>query len=168
MNQHWNKCDSCGRFVAFADIETGKARRALITPDSFYSNEYFETLCPFHTQQRQSPAKRGHATAKQSSPMLSHGQAQRSDAEAKQPNSPQRQAMATRIRSRLRSAKEERIIAPISTGTAPLSKSRQGHRSESHGMASEQLGPVLQWLSNGTAPKRHAALSNGSHLQRIA
>ena len=38
------QCDSCGRFIAWDDFEKG-ARRVLITPDSDYSCEDYETFC---------------------------------------------------------------------------------------------------------------------------
>lgn len=44
------KCDECGRFIAYKDIEDGVAIHHPITPDSDYTNEYFETLCKLHTQ----------------------------------------------------------------------------------------------------------------------
>ncbi len=49
----WNQCDSCGRFIAYRDFDlwqtcvacgTGAVRR-LITPDSHFTNEEYETLC---------------------------------------------------------------------------------------------------------------------------
>jgi len=40
----WNKCNRCGRFIAYKDFENG-ATRFMLTPDSAYSVEDFETLC---------------------------------------------------------------------------------------------------------------------------
>lgn len=37
------KCDICGRFVSLADLISGKAERYLLTPDSDYSAEDYET-----------------------------------------------------------------------------------------------------------------------------
>lgn len=45
---HWNRCDVCCRFIALADFESGRARREMVTPDSDYSGEEYETLCPEH------------------------------------------------------------------------------------------------------------------------
>lgn len=45
----WNKCDVCGRFIPYSDIETGRASHRMITPDSDVSYESFETLCAEHT-----------------------------------------------------------------------------------------------------------------------
>lgn len=44
----WNKCDVCGRFISMRDLETGNAIRRLITPDSEYTKETYETLCAEH------------------------------------------------------------------------------------------------------------------------
>lgn len=40
----WNMCDECGRFIAFDDFDNG-AVRELLTPDSHFSREEYETLC---------------------------------------------------------------------------------------------------------------------------
>ena len=45
---HWNKCDVCGRFVSFVDLDSGNATRILVLPDSDYSTETYETLCQKH------------------------------------------------------------------------------------------------------------------------
>lgn len=47
----WNRCDVCGRFVSFIDLDSGDATRRLIFPDSDYSTETYETLCPRHNDQ---------------------------------------------------------------------------------------------------------------------
>lgn len=39
------KCDACGQFIPWKDFGNGLARRALVTPDSHYSYEEYETLC---------------------------------------------------------------------------------------------------------------------------
>ena len=44
MNKYWNKCDECGKFIAIDDF-LSKASRKLLTPDSFFSKETYETLC---------------------------------------------------------------------------------------------------------------------------
>ena len=47
MNAEVNpKCQVCGRFISFDDIESGKARHIMVTPDSHVSYEEWETLCP--------------------------------------------------------------------------------------------------------------------------
>lgn len=40
-----SKCDACGKFVSYADLVSGRASITLITPDSHYSCEEYETLC---------------------------------------------------------------------------------------------------------------------------
>lgn len=51
MNKHDSvrvlQCDVCGRFIAWRDLDPdeGEARRTLLTPDSDYSTETYETLC---------------------------------------------------------------------------------------------------------------------------
>lgn len=40
------RCDTCGKFIAYKDIESGKASHKMITPDSEFTPEEFETLCP--------------------------------------------------------------------------------------------------------------------------
>lgn len=42
------RCDVCGQFISLLDIECGKAQRHLISGDSDYSVEDFETLCAQH------------------------------------------------------------------------------------------------------------------------
>ena len=42
------RCDYCGRFVPYRDLEVGRATRRLITPDSAYSREEYETACREH------------------------------------------------------------------------------------------------------------------------
>jgi len=49
MSDKWNRCDVCGKFIAFDDF--GKdACRVLVTPDSEYTREEYETLCKNHNQ----------------------------------------------------------------------------------------------------------------------
>jgi len=43
--QHWNKCDDCGKFIAYLDFDSGKAERKLSTPSSHFTREEYETLC---------------------------------------------------------------------------------------------------------------------------
>jgi len=42
------RCDECGRFIAYADLESGAAVSRLVTPDSDRSREEYETLCVKH------------------------------------------------------------------------------------------------------------------------
>lgn len=41
----WSRCDACGKYIPLRDIESGMATRKLITPDSEFSEEEFDTLC---------------------------------------------------------------------------------------------------------------------------
>ena len=42
------KCDVCGQFVSHEAILEGEAVRQLITPDSHFTTEEYETLCEEH------------------------------------------------------------------------------------------------------------------------
>lgn len=46
-DKHWNRCDVCGKFIAMDDFDNG-AVRELITPDSYLTDEEWETLCKKH------------------------------------------------------------------------------------------------------------------------
>lgn len=52
-----NRCDVCGRFIPYDDFAYGHAKRNLITPDSAFTREEWETLCYRHTEKRQRPAE---------------------------------------------------------------------------------------------------------------
>jgi hypothetical protein len=39
------KCDDCGKFVSFKDLFEEMALRSLLTPDSHFTEETYETLC---------------------------------------------------------------------------------------------------------------------------
>lgn len=39
------RCDVCGRFVNYKDLIAGRAYRTLLTPDSEFTCEEYETLC---------------------------------------------------------------------------------------------------------------------------
>lgn len=41
----WNRCDSCGKFIAYGEFAEGRAKRILIYPDSQFTDETWETLC---------------------------------------------------------------------------------------------------------------------------
>lgn len=47
-NDSWNKCDECGKFIPYADLEAGKALRVLLEPSSFFGEESWVTLCRKH------------------------------------------------------------------------------------------------------------------------
>jgi hypothetical protein len=56
MDEHWNRCDVCGKFISMDDFDHG-AVRELKTPSSDWSMEEFETLCKEHGKlSRQVPA----------------------------------------------------------------------------------------------------------------
>jgi CRISPR/Cas system-associated protein Cas10 (large subunit of type III CRISPR-Cas system) len=57
-DRQWNRCDVCGKFISFADFESGKALRIMVTPDSDYTAETFETLCRDHNDR--DPRNRNH------------------------------------------------------------------------------------------------------------
>ena len=44
----WNRCDVCGQYIPIDDFASGKASRALFTPDSEFTTEEYETLCHKH------------------------------------------------------------------------------------------------------------------------
>jgi hypothetical protein len=50
MDGKWNRCDVCGKFISFDDIATGKAVRKMVTPDSEFTDEEYETLCSEHKE----------------------------------------------------------------------------------------------------------------------
>ena len=39
------KCDICGKFISYKDIENEKAVNRLDTPDSYFSFEKYESKC---------------------------------------------------------------------------------------------------------------------------
>jgi hypothetical protein len=45
------RCDDCGKFISYCDLENGKASHRLVTPDSAYTREEWETLCARHSSQ---------------------------------------------------------------------------------------------------------------------
>jgi hypothetical protein len=44
------KCDVCGKFVSYKDLDDGLATHKLVSSDSEYSNEGYETLCSKHKE----------------------------------------------------------------------------------------------------------------------
>lgn len=52
----WNRCDVCGRYIALSAFDccktAGRAVRTLVTPDSEFTREEWETLCPEHADFR--------------------------------------------------------------------------------------------------------------------
>ena len=47
------KCEVCGRFIGYDELESGDARHVLLTPDSEFTSEEWETLCPEHNHSDQ-------------------------------------------------------------------------------------------------------------------
>jgi hypothetical protein len=46
MNDYkWNRCDECNKRIPLKDFESGVAYRRMVTPDSEFSQEEFETYC---------------------------------------------------------------------------------------------------------------------------
>lgn len=49
MQNLWNqmpiKCDICGQFVSIQSLIDGEAIRKLITPDTYFTSEEYETVC---------------------------------------------------------------------------------------------------------------------------
>lgn len=41
-------CDECGRYINYEHLSNGTALHQLLTPDSDYTEEYFESLCRIH------------------------------------------------------------------------------------------------------------------------
>lgn len=52
MNEPWNRCDVCGKFIPYKDFDKGVAIRRLETPDSIYTKETYETLCKEHAHEQ--------------------------------------------------------------------------------------------------------------------
>lgn len=52
----WNRCDVCGRFIPYADFESGKALHRMISPSSGLSMEEWETLCREHYRPSNDPS----------------------------------------------------------------------------------------------------------------
>lgn len=48
MNRNPIKCDICGKFISYSDLDLGLATYRMITPDSDVSYETWETLCREH------------------------------------------------------------------------------------------------------------------------
>ena len=45
VTSRWNRCDQCGRFIAMSDFNDGTAKRVMITADTAFTCESYETLC---------------------------------------------------------------------------------------------------------------------------
>jgi len=43
-HEQWNRCNACGKFIAYDDFDNG-AIRELVTPDSLETIEEWSTLC---------------------------------------------------------------------------------------------------------------------------
>jgi|GEM_PF-5797040 len=48
----WNRCDICGKFFGFKDLESGAARIWQITPDTEWTYERWGKLCAKHNTTR--------------------------------------------------------------------------------------------------------------------
>lgn len=49
--KNWTfQCDVCGRFIPLKDFIKGRAKRELISDDTDYSTEDYETLCKIHKE----------------------------------------------------------------------------------------------------------------------
>ena len=42
------RCDVCGKFISYKDLENKRASRFLKTPDSHFTKEEYVTLCRTH------------------------------------------------------------------------------------------------------------------------
>ncbi len=62
-DKDWNRCDVCGRWIAIMDFAENLAIRHEVTPDSAYTAEEWETLCPKHTKEERNARKRQRGTA---------------------------------------------------------------------------------------------------------
>jgi hypothetical protein len=49
----WNKCDVCGKFFPYKDLESGDAECVMVTPDSDVSYEEWRILCKTHVKKEQ-------------------------------------------------------------------------------------------------------------------
>jgi hypothetical protein len=49
------KCDDCGHFISYADLDSRRARRKLIYPDSAFTVETWETVCARCVQKEAEP-----------------------------------------------------------------------------------------------------------------
>jgi hypothetical protein len=47
----WNRCDECGRFIAYQDFVDGLATNRLVMPESLVTRETFEVLCKDHARE---------------------------------------------------------------------------------------------------------------------
>jgi len=44
-DKSWNQCSNCGKFISYDDFAYGKAKRTLMFPSSYYTEEEFENTC---------------------------------------------------------------------------------------------------------------------------
>lgn len=52
-NEKKPRCDVCGKFLSYEAIMSGAARHVMVEPDSDFSSETWETLCPAHNPQQE-------------------------------------------------------------------------------------------------------------------
>lgn len=50
MTDEQLRCDECGRFVGFTDLDAGLAVHKLISHDTEYSGETYVTYCRIHRE----------------------------------------------------------------------------------------------------------------------
>lgn len=48
----WNRCDVCKQFIGFRDLNSGEAVIRLLTFDTEYTRETWETLCKRHAESK--------------------------------------------------------------------------------------------------------------------
>jgi hypothetical protein len=46
----WNRYDDCGRFIPMNHFDLGFATRVMVTPDTAFTSETYETLCCRHSK----------------------------------------------------------------------------------------------------------------------
>lgn len=56
MTKLWNQCDECGRLIGYDDFLNEVATNRLVTPDSEFTHEEWETLCKWHAKPLGQPA----------------------------------------------------------------------------------------------------------------
>lgn len=57
------RCDECGRFVPYKDLDSGRATHREVTPDSAYTSETWETICASCNDRCKAPTRDGEGIA---------------------------------------------------------------------------------------------------------
>lgn len=52
------KCDYCGQFFSYKDVEKGKAIWRMVLPDSDLTVETWEGICPKHYKRKEDETKK--------------------------------------------------------------------------------------------------------------